>query len=133
MARYAGRKGRILISTSGTGTATVVIGLTTWSLDRSTDKIDVSAFEDTNKQYVLGLPDCKGSFAGNWDDTETKLYAAAQSTDGCKLYLYPSADKLTAYHYGPAWVDFSMTVESNGAVKVSCNFVAKGDWGAVGI
>lgn len=129
MARYSGRHGMVYISTNGTGAAAAVVGLTNWSIDRSTDKIDVSGFGDTNKQYVLGLPDLKGSFAGTWDDTETKLYDAAASADGCKLYLYPSSDKAAAYWYGPAWVDFSMACDANGKVSVSGNFVANGAWG----
>lgn len=128
MARYHGRKGVVYISTSGTGAAASAIGLTVWSIDRSTDKVDVTSFGDTNKQYVQGLPDVKGTFSGNWDDTETKLITAAASSDGCKIYLYPSADKAAAYHYGPAWVDFSMSVDVTGAVKVTCNFVANGAW-----
>jgi len=129
MARYAGKRGLVYVSTNGTGAAAAVLALTSWSIDRATDKIDVTSFGDANKTYVQGLADSKGSFAGNWDDTETKLYQAAASADGCKIYLYPSSDKLTAYHYGPAWVDFSMNVDATGAVKVSCNWVANGDWG----
>ncbi len=131
MARYHGKKGVVYLSTTGTGAATMVIGLTSWSIDRSTDKVDVTSFGDSNKTYVQGLPDTKGSFAGNWDDTEAKVYTASQSSDGCKIYLYPSADSATKYHYGPAWVDFSMQVDANGAVKVSANFVANGAWGAM--
>jgi hypothetical protein len=99
MARYSGRKGVVYASVNGTGDAASVIGLSAWSIDRATDKIDVTGFGDTNKQYVMGLPDVKGSFSGTWDDTETKLYDAAASNDGCKLYLYPSSDKATAYWY----------------------------------
>lgn len=133
MAKYSGRKGVVYLSTSGTGNATAVIGLTSWSLDKSTDKIETTCFGDANKTYVQGLPDVKGSFAGSWDDLETKLAAAAASSDGCKLYLYPSSDKTAAYHYGPAWLDFSMNVDVNGAVKVSANFSANGSWGAQGL
>jgi hypothetical protein len=129
MSRYHGKKGVVYISTTGTGTATLVIGLTAWSIDMTTDKVDVTSFGDANKTYVIGLADCKGSFSGNWDDTEAKLYTASQSSDGCKLYLYPSADAPTKYHYGPAWVDFSMAVDANGAVKVSGTWVANGAWG----
>lgn len=133
MARYGGRKGVVYLSTTGTGAATNVIGLTQWSIDMTQDLIDVTGFGDSNKQYVTGLKDVKGSISGNWDNAETKLYAAAQSTDGVKFYLYPSSDATGYYFYGPAWLDFSMSVDQAGAVKVSGNFGANGAWGAGGM
>lgn len=129
MARYHGKKGLVYMSTSGTGAAAKVIALTGWSLDQTTDKVDVSAFGDTNKQYVQGLPDVKGSFDGFWDDTEDKLFQGASSPDGVKLYLYPSADAITKYWYGPAWVDASVDTKVSGAIGVKANFNANGDWG----
>jgi hypothetical protein len=133
VSRYHGKKGRIYISTTGSGTAANVIALTTWSLDKSTDKVDVSAFADTNKQYVQGLPDVKGSFAGFWDDTSTAIFSGADSSDGVKIYLYPSADALTCYHYGPAWLDASMDNGVSQAVAIKASFVANGAWGRNGI
>lgn len=129
MAVYAGRKGVVYLSTSGSGNATSVLKLTTWSLDQSTDKIEVTAFGDTNKTYVQGLKDVKGSFSGFWDDTETKPFTAADSTDGCKMYLYPSGDAPTKYWYGPAWLDVSIETGVAAAVSISGNFAANGAWG----
>jgi hypothetical protein len=97
------------------------------------DKIDVTSFGDANKTYVQGLPDVQGTVTGFWDDTETKPFAAAASSDGLKMYLYPSADKTTSYHYGPAWLDCSMEVSVTGAVSITGNFVANGSWGSVSI
>lgn len=129
MAVYAGRKGVVYMSTSGSGAATNVIKLTQWTLDQSTDKIEVTAFGDANKTYVQGLKDVKGTMAGFWDDTETKPFTAADSSDGCKLYLYPSADIATSYWYGPAWLDVSLDTGVSGAVAISANFAANGSWG----
>lgn len=133
MAKYPGRNGVVYISTTGSGNASLMIGLTEWSLNRATDKIEVTAFADTNKTYVQGLPDVSGSFRGFWDNTDTKLFTAAASTDGCKIYLYPSSNATGSYHYGPAWLDASMTTNVNGAVEISSDFVANGSWGAIGI
>ena len=129
MAVYAGRKGVVYLSTSGSGNATSVLKLTKWSLDQSTDKIEVTAFGDANKTYVQGLKDVKGSFSGFWDDTETKPFTAADSTDGCKMYLYPSSDAPTKYWYGPAWLDVSIDTGVADAVSISGNFAANGSWG----
>src|SRR5574338_191499 len=133
MSVYAGRKGVIYLSTSGSSNATNVIKLNAWTINKSTDKIEVTAFGDANKTYVQGLPDVQGTFGGFWDDTETKPNTAAGSSDGCKMYLYPSSDKNGSYHYGPAWLDYSMEVAVNGAVTISASFAANGSWGSVGI
>jgi len=133
VSRYHGKKGKIYISTSGSGTAANVISLSAWSLDKSTDKVDVTAFGDTNKTYVQGLPDIKGSFSGFWDDTSTAIFTGADSTDGVKVYLYPSSDAPTCYHYGPAWLDASMDNGVTAAVQIKGSFVANGAWGRNGI
>lgn len=129
MARYSGRKGVVYISTTGSGTAIAAVGMRSWTLNSPTDKIEVTAFGDANKRYVQGLPDATGDLAGWWDDTSDDLYDASRSTDGVKLYLYPSSDAPSKYWYGPAWVDFSITTANDGAVEVSASFVANGAWG----
>lgn len=134
MARYAGRKAAIYIATTGSGAASQLTAATEWSLDGTTDKIDVTAFRDANMVRVQGIPDRKGSFSGFWDDQDLKLFQAADSADGTKLYLYPDVEnKPTSYFYGPAWVDFSMNVGVKDAVKVTGNWVANGAWGRNGI
>lgn len=129
MGAYAGRKGVIYISTTGSTAATSIVNMKTWSLNMPTDKIDVTAFGDSNKKYVIGLPDATGSLSGWWDDTSDQLYDASRSTDGVKMYLYPSSDAPSKYWYGPAWVDFSITTDVQGAVEISADFVANGAWG----
>ena len=130
MAVYAGRKGVVYLSTTGSGAATNVIKLNAWTINKTTDKIEVTSFGDANKTYVQGLPDLQGTFAGFWDDTESKPFTAAGSSDGCKLYLYPSADITTKYWYGPAWLDVSMDTSVAAAVTISGNFAANGSWGS---
>jgi hypothetical protein len=61
MAVYAGRKGVVYLSTTGSGTASSVLKITKWTLNQSTAKIDVTAFGDTNMTYVQGLRDVKGT------------------------------------------------------------------------
>lgn len=128
MSAYAGRKGVVYMSTTGAGVASLVTKQNKWSIDRSTDKIEVTSFADLNKTYVQGLPDLKGQFSGFYDDTESKPFTAAASTDGCRMYLYPSADAPTKYWYGPAWLDLSMDVSVSGAVAISASFAANGSW-----
>jgi hypothetical protein len=128
MATYPARKGVIYLSTTGSGVATNVIHMNHWTLNADTDLIETTSFGDLNKTYVQGLPDLKGTFSGFWDDTETKPFTAASSADGCKLYLYPSADIPTKYAAGPAWISSSMDVSVSGAVTISSTFGANGTW-----
>lgn len=130
MSAHAGRTGAVYIAIeSATGVATACIKLNAWTLDRSTDTFDVTAFGDTNKTYVQGLPDLKGTISGSWDDSETKPFAGAISTNGVKLYLYPDiTNSPTKYAYGTAWLNASINVPVGGAVKLSGNFVAAASW-----
>lgn len=130
MSRYAGRKGRVMMSTSQAGVAATVLNVTSFSINFETEKIEVTAFGDLNKVFVQGLPDVDGEFAFVWDDADPTLYNASRSADGVKVYLYPSEDALTRYFYGPAWTDFALETDVNGAVTGSVSFRAAGAWGA---
>jgi hypothetical protein len=129
MARYHGGKGVVYLATTGSGTAVAAASLSQWSLDKATDKVEVTAFGDTNKTYVQGLPDVKGTLVGYFDSADDALFDGAESADGVKLYLYPSSLAPTIYHYGPAWLDGSISVDVKGAVSVNGSFVANGAWG----
>ena len=129
MSRYHGGKGVVYLSTTGSGVAVAAVSLSQWSLDRATDQAECTAFGDTNKQYVQGLPDVKGTLAGWFDSADDALFDGADSSDGVKLYLYPSSLAPTIYHYGPAWLSASITVDVKGAIGVSSSFVAAGNWG----
>lgn len=132
--RYHGKKGVVYGSTSGTGVASRLVSLSKWSLDMSTEKTDVTTFDDAqtglgNKVFVQGPADIKGQLAGFWDSSDDSLFDAAESADGMKLYLYPAANAAARYWYGPAWLDASIDVDVKGACSVSGNFVAAGSWG----
>lgn len=128
MAVYHGRKGVVYMSTSGSSAAITVLKLTDWSLDMKTDTVEVTSFGDVNKTYVQGLPDVSGQMSGFWDDTDQTLFTAAASSDGCKIYLYPSSDAPTKYFYGPAWLSVSFSASVSDADKLTANFVANGPW-----
>lgn len=130
MARYHGKKGRVMMSTTGSGNAVRVLNIKSYSLSFETDKVDVTAMEDANKVYVQGLPDVSGDITFEWDDADPTLYNASISPDGVKMYIYPSTDALARYFYGTAWVDFSIEQAQDSSVNGSASFVAAGPWGA---
>lgn len=129
MAVYSGRRGVVYSSTTGTGAASNVLNLTSWTLDMTQDTQEVTSFGDTNRTYVVGLRDTQGEIEGYWNDAEDKPFAGAESTDGVKLYLYPTADAPSKYFYGPAWVDVSIDTKVDGPVKIKMSFKANGAWG----
>ncbi len=129
MPPYHGKKGVVYMSATGAGAAVNVVFLNEWSIDMATDKVETTAFGDANKTYVQGLKDVSGDLSGFFDSATDQLFDAADSADGVKLYLYPSADAPTIYFYGPAWVDASISVPVSGAVALSGSFAANGSWG----
>jgi len=75
------------------------------------------------------MKDLTGTLSGFWDAADDKLFLAADSVDGCKLYLYPTKNVPTKYWYGPAWLDASIEVDIAGAITIEGNFNANGSWG----
>ena len=64
MARIHGRDGRLYAAIASGGTAEPIAFLNSWSIDFSVDRTDVTAFEDSNKVKLAGLPDASGDFGG---------------------------------------------------------------------
>lgn len=128
MAKYAGRKGRVLIGSAAGGTA-VEISLADWSLDMTSDRFEVTSFGDSNKTYVQGLPDLAGAISGFWSHNETTLFDAAAASGAVNMYLYPSTDAAGIYWYGTAFIDASISVPVGGPVAISGSFAAASTWG----
>lgn len=124
--RYHGKKGQVKLG-ADTATATAVASLNKWSLNAATDKADVTAFGDTNKQYVQGLPDLKGSLGGWFDDAEEAMWEAAEGGIPVFLELLPASDKTVKWS-GLAYLDCSIDVPATGPVAISGDFVAAGPW-----
>ena len=116
------------MSTSGSTAASFVAHLNKWSLNQSSERIDVTCYGDTNRVSVLGLPLAQGTFAGFWDDVETKPFVGSRSATGVLIYLYPSADAMSKFFCGPAWLDVSVEHAVDGAVTISGDFSAAGSW-----
>lgn len=126
MARTHGRNGRLYTAIASGGTAEPIAYLTNWSIDLSTDKVEVTAFGDANRVYVAGLPDAQGSFSGFYDTATEQLYTAAVDGVARKFYLYPNTED-GDYFSGEAIFDFSISTPVDGAVSVSGSFAATTD------
>ena len=82
MARLHGSRGALYASITSGGTAEPIAFLNAWEISFETDKVDVTAFGDSNHIYVSGLPDASGTFGGFYDDATPQLYTAAQDGVG---------------------------------------------------
>lgn len=132
MARIAGRNGALYMNLTSGGTAEPVAFLNNWSLDFSTEKIDVTAFGDTSMVYVSGLPDVQGTYAGFYDDATAQMYTAAVDGVARRFYLYPSRGTAGQYWFGTAIFDMSVDASVDGAVAISGSFAAASPTAKVG-
>jgi hypothetical protein len=123
MARLHGRAGRVYMALTSGGTAEPIAFLTDWDISFQTDKVDVTAFTDTNKIYVAGLPDASGSFKGFYDDATVQTYTAATDGVARKFYLYPAASN-TQYFWGTILPDFKASSSVSGAVALDASWNA---------
>ncbi len=124
MARIAGRNGRLYAGIGSAGTAEPIAFLNKWTLNFATDKIEVTAFGDTTKVYVAGLPDCQGDYAGFYDTATAQLYTAATDGVARKFYLYPDNTTTTQYWFGTGIFDFTVTGDVGSSVDISGSLAA---------
>lgn len=127
MAKYPGRDGQIRISKAGAAVA-AVLNMKSWTIDRKTDKFDVTCMGESNKTYVQGLGDAQGKFDALYDDTDDKLFSIASATGAAWAIFYPSVNAYSKYAYGQVWLDASIEVPVDGPVKVTGSFAAANSW-----
>lgn len=128
--REHGRNGVVYMgitqSAGVSSVATPVAFLTDWTVNKTTDKVEVTAFGDSNKVYVAGLPDSTGDFSGWYDFFTPQTYIAAGDGIPRNFYLYPNALNPTDYFYGTVLPDFSAAGGVSAAVSL------KSTWNAAG-
>lgn len=127
MARHAGRNGRIYLGVANSAAlASPLPFQASWSINQATDKEEVTAFGDTNKVYVAGLPDSNGDFGGFLDDATSQTFIAAIDGQPRNFYLYPDTTLFPNnwYWFGTVIADAS----SDGSVGGPVNF--KSTWSA---
>ena len=124
MARLHGSRGRLYAAIASGGSAEPIAFLSSWEISFETDRQDVTAFGDTNRVYVAGLPDASGTFSGFYDNATAQMYTAAQDGVERKFYLYPTTAATGQYWYGTALFDFSVSSGVGDAVTVSGNWNA---------
>ena len=124
--RLHGSGGAIYIG-GAIGTGTRVAAKAQWTYNRTRDTVDVTSFGDTSKVYVSGLPDAQGTFAGFLDNAGDSLLTAAGS-DPVLIHLYSRESPAVLVGHGSGYVDATVTVASNDAVRITGNFRAAASW-----
>ena len=125
---YHAKDAIVYIAPDGSTEASELLGASEWTLDMTTDTVEVTAFGDQNKQYVQGLPDISGTLSGFVKEDEDKWFKAQKSTQPVKVYLYWSRQMPSKYAYGTAWISISMSNTVTTANEIAANFVAGGPW-----
>ena len=89
-APISGRNGRLYVDTSAAanGSAQPIVNLSSFSVNQTADRTEVTSFGDTTKAYVAGLKDAQGDFSGFWDaDGDDARDLAMISQDRLVIYL----------------------------------------------
>ena len=120
-----GRNGQLKVdqSVGANGSAATVANLTTFDIQQTRDKTEVTSFGDSTKTYIAGLADASGSFSGFWDSAGG-LQAVADG-NARKFYLYADATGLAGkYWFGTATFDITVSTSVGGAVEASGSWAA---------
>lgn len=130
MARLHGKRGQLLMDPAGGTTYAAVGDINAWSLNLSKDKVNVTAFGDTNQQKVVGLPDFAGTFGGFWNSVSSGplIFDAVLGDIPVGLKLVMSTLEATNFFSGLAFLDGNIEVSSNGSVNIGGTFDAASNW-----
>lgn len=127
MSRHHARNGAVYVAATSGAAASPCAFQAAWTINKVTDKQDVTSFGDGNKSYVAGLPDASGDFSGFWDEATAQTYTAAGDGLPRNAYFYMDiTNSPNVYHFGQILPDYSI----DGAVGGPVNF--KSSWNAAG-
>jgi hypothetical protein len=127
-ARFHGRNARMYASITSGGSATPIVFLSKLELQNSTDKSDGTAFGDTNKISLAGLPNDQGSFSGFQDIAGADFYTAARDGQPRPFYLYPdTVNAPGTYWFGKATFDINFSFDVSATASTSGSFTATTD------
>lgn len=129
--RLHGKAGQVQMDPAGASTLVTLGDTNAWTLDLATDRVDVTAFGDTNKRKVSGLPDFSGTIGLFWNAVATsspKYFAAVLAGTPVTLRLVPNAADPTVYFQGLANVDGSVNVSATGAITSAGKWDAANNW-----
>ena len=132
MAEQKGVDGIVKIAATG-GTTSAVLHVTAFSLEETTETLDVTSMGDTSREILTTFKAFSGSIDCYWDAAEANLGhdavadPAVQAGTTIDFELYP-AGATGAYYTGSAIVtSISRSASFDGAVEMSIAFEGTGD------
>jgi hypothetical protein len=138
MPRIHGKSGKVLMDLGGSPGSPVggapyapveVADISGFTLNMSTDRVEVTAFGDTNKQRVAGLPDFSGDISGFWNSASgPAFFGVVLGGQPVFLRLMPNRNEPTYYFEGLANLDGTLEVPVNGAATITGTWDAAGNW-----
>lgn len=127
MAERHGKNSRVMLNGA-------VVKMASFDIDMSQDKVEVTAFGDSNKRRVIGLKDFAASFSGFWDDATDTLFDIIDAGNPVNAYFYPDAvNAPTQYWWGSAYVDGKISSGVTAAVAISGTVTAAGNFTRSGL
>lgn len=125
MARIHGKGGMVYMAIASGGTASPIAFMTDWDINFTVDQPEVTAFGDSNKVYVAGLPDASGDWSGFYDDASRQQYTAARDGVARAMYLYPNLQTdPSMYWFGTVLPDFAVSGGIAAAISIKSNWKA---------
>ena len=110
------------------GTAIVpIVSLKAWTGEFTTEYEDVTCFGDTNKVYLPGMPDAKGTVSGHFNNADLALFRAALSPTPGTLKLTPNLNSPAIFFQGKAYMSASIDCSLE-SPKVEGTWQAAGPW-----
>jgi hypothetical protein len=133
MARIHGKHGQVMLdpepATTPPVSPTPLADINDFTLDLSTQRVEVTCFGDTNIRRVTGLPDFAGTLGGFWNSaTSPALFNVILSMLPAWLRLIPDSTDATFFFEGLANIDGSIKVSATGAVSFSGKWDAADNW-----
>jgi len=148
MSETKGVSGVVKIGPNG-GTKTAMLHVTAFSLDETSETIDVTAFGDASRSVISSFRGFTGTVDGYWDQNDTNLghdsdaigaggdsgtdlvgtTPAVKAGDRIDFELYPAGTGAnSAYYSGDAIVtSIARSASFDGAVEYSISFDGTGD------
>jgi hypothetical protein len=132
MARLLAKTAQILVSDETSMTPAALAPLSSWDYDKSCSEIDVTGITDSNKQYLPGQADAKGSFKIIIDPTSTTLAMLDKAhKEQSVLYIYyreQGTGTSLPQEKIPAYItSYKISGSVDARVELDVSWVAAGD------
>jgi hypothetical protein len=127
--RAAGKNARLYAAILSTGAAELIPYCQKWSVDFTTDFVDLTVNGDSNRVYGSSAPQITGTYTGFLDTATAQLYTAAQDGLSRRWYLYGSTPSSSgAYWFGTAVFDWKTDADVGGPCKMDGHWWAQDFW-----